>query len=374
MNFNRSTSPEMGEVEVVVEEGVPIVDFRLSATFHHAFASLDEVNLETEFRHRATVMRCPPKFLSGAYVSAMRVSMQEIRVGRAENNELRRIRGWKLFLMLPRMLLQKAGKGGLVPKSKLRERFAQFADGRWMGSIVSSREAAIAASNAKARRTRRCPDSLERRAERACAMAALGELSSARLSSEGEAIARGDGTTLAALRDRRRRPPEPREPILEEVLHHQPAAQVVFDNDWLLHNVRSSKKRSSSGPFRNDVRPHHAPLAQQLRQRVVLRVGAGGCQSRDSCRNCECHSSGKDDSFEETFRRGAWNCCGRRVAEVGGPYSRAGSGQQFQGQPPHHTNTPSPQGRLGPTGNVAVSGRSRNVRFDLQGRDDDSIA
>ena len=41
--------------------------------------------------------------------------------------------------MLPRMLLQKLGKGGLVLKSKLRERFAQFADGWWMGLIVSSR-------------------------------------------------------------------------------------------------------------------------------------------------------------------------------------------------------------------------------------------
>ena len=181
MSFNGSHGPEMGEVEVVVEEEVPIDDFRLSAAFHHGFGSLDDVNLETEFRHRATVMRCPPKFLPGAYVSALRVAMQEIRVGRAENNELRRIRGWKLFFMLPRMLLQKPGKGGLVPKSKLRERFVQFADDRWMDLIVSSREAAVAASNAKARRTRRCTDSLERRAERARAMAALGDFSPSRI-------------------------------------------------------------------------------------------------------------------------------------------------------------------------------------------------
>ena len=122
-------------------EDVPIDDFRLSAAFHHGFASVDDVNLETESRHRATVMRCPPKFLSGAYVSAMRVAMQEIR--------------WKLFFMLPRILLQKPRKGDLVPTSKLRERFAQFADGRWMDLIVSSKEAAVAASNAKARRARR---------------------------------------------------------------------------------------------------------------------------------------------------------------------------------------------------------------------------
>ena len=92
MSFNGSHGPETGEAEVVVEEEVPIDDFRLSAAFHHDFASLDDVNLESEFRHRATVMWCPPKlkFLSGVCVSAMRVAMQEIRVGRAENDELRR--------------------------------------------------------------------------------------------------------------------------------------------------------------------------------------------------------------------------------------------------------------------------------------------
>ena len=72
-------------------------------------------------------MRSPPKFLEGAYVSAVRFAMEEVREGRRTNNDARRIRGRKLFLMIPRMLLVKPRKGSLMPKSKLRDRFAQFA-------------------------------------------------------------------------------------------------------------------------------------------------------------------------------------------------------------------------------------------------------
>ena len=41
----------------------------------------------------------------------MRLAMEEIRQGRRTNNEARRIRGWKLFLLIPRMLLVNLGKG-----------------------------------------------------------------------------------------------------------------------------------------------------------------------------------------------------------------------------------------------------------------------
>ena len=270
--------------------------------------------------------------------------MQEIRVGRAENNELRRIRGWKLFFMLPRMLLQKPGKGGLVPKSKLQERFAQFADGRWMDFIVQW-EAAVAASNAKARRTRRCPDSLEGRAERARAMAALGELSSARRALEGEAIARGDEATLAALRDRRRRPPEPREPIPEEVLHHQPATQVVFDNDWFLHNVRSSKKGAAAGPSGMTC-DHLMPLLRNSGDsELFCELAQEVAKAEIPRRNRECHSSGKDDSIEETFQEGCEELLSAMCCGGWWPAQSRRFWATISRQPPHHTNAPLPQGR-----------------------------
>ena len=73
--------------------------------------SLDEIHLETEFRTKANLMLSAPKFLEGAHLSALRLAMEEIRQGRRTNNEARRIRGWKLFLLIPRMLLVNPGKG-----------------------------------------------------------------------------------------------------------------------------------------------------------------------------------------------------------------------------------------------------------------------
>ena len=100
----------------------------------------------------------------------------------------------------------------------------------------------------KCRRSGTRSDTIERRAERARVLASLGELSAARQALEGAALAPGDEVTLAALRDRQRPPPEPREPIPHEIFEHHPEHQFALDNDWFLHNVRASKKGAAAGP------------------------------------------------------------------------------------------------------------------------------
>ena len=41
-------------------------------------------------------------------------------------------RGWKLFLMIPRMLLHRGPGGGGIPRNKLIARFEAFARGEWL--------------------------------------------------------------------------------------------------------------------------------------------------------------------------------------------------------------------------------------------------
>ena len=163
-----------------------------------------------------------------------------------------------------------------MPKSHLRERFAQFAEGRWTALISSSRDVSLAAATAKSRRSRTSADSVERRAERARILAAMGELSSARLALEGEAVAPGDQATLDSLRDRRRRPPEPQEPITPEVLNHRPEALFTLNSELFLHNLRKSKKGAAAGPscggrsFWDHQRPLVSVDAQSAGPRVVV--------------------------------------------------------------------------------------------------------
>ena len=49
-------------------------------------------------------MKVPPTFLRGACRSAMRLALQEITCGMEFQNHLRVLRGWKLFILIPRML------------------------------------------------------------------------------------------------------------------------------------------------------------------------------------------------------------------------------------------------------------------------------
>ena len=94
-------------------------------------------------------------------------------------------RAWKLFLLLPRMLLHRPPRGGFIPKCQLLERFARFSRELLLASQTSSEDA----RRAQFRRSRTATDSIERRAERAFCLAQLGELSSARQALEGDAVA-----------------------------------------------------------------------------------------------------------------------------------------------------------------------------------------
>ena len=107
----------------------------------------------------------------------MRVALEE--VSEAAGNLVQLERGWKLFLLLPRMLLHRPPRGGLISKSKLSERFDKFARGEWVQLIRASIQCDEQAAVGRRRKGRRAND-LERRAIRALNFVQVGELSSAR--------------------------------------------------------------------------------------------------------------------------------------------------------------------------------------------------
>ena len=87
-----------------------------------AFAELDVVDLTMEFERRTRIMRTVPYVMRRAYREAMRVALDHISSGRSRTDVLQEERGWKLFLLIPRLLLFRPGRGGFVPKRKLEER------------------------------------------------------------------------------------------------------------------------------------------------------------------------------------------------------------------------------------------------------------
>ena len=157
------------------------------------------------------MMKSVPRFLRGPYRLAMRVALEEMVAGYRSHNLTRQERGWKLFLLLPRMLLHRGPRGCGIPRTKLLERFEMFVRGQWDNLLEASRVCGDKAAVARRRRTRR-GDDINKRVDRAEALVRLGELSSARQALEVAQLAPGSQQTLDVLRDQSKRPRETRVP------------------------------------------------------------------------------------------------------------------------------------------------------------------
>ena len=147
-------------------------------------------------------MKNVPRCLVGPFRNALRVALAEVS-GRAGNPvQLERV--WKLFLLLPRVLLHRSPRGGLISKSKLTERFDKLARGEWVQLIHASVQCDEQVAVIRRRKGRR-GDDLERRAIRALNFVRVGELFSARQALEGAEVAPGTEDTLKKLSDTSKR-------------------------------------------------------------------------------------------------------------------------------------------------------------------------
>ena len=230
------------------EEPVDIVFVPHARATTVGFQSLDDVDLTQVFEVPAMVMKSIPKFMRGAFRGALKLSLQEIQRGSTANNSVVEARGWKLFFLLPRLLLFRPPRGGLIPKGRLQERLARFAAGDWEALLLSSLEASMQGVTASRRRRRRHVDDMASRVSRATGLANLGELSRARQALEGDALAPGDESTWKLLTDEVRRPRFPREPLRREFVDMTPSVAVDLDLDLFTKNLRSARRGVAGGP------------------------------------------------------------------------------------------------------------------------------
>ena len=80
-----------------------------------AWQAIDAADMSLMFQHRPEVMRSVPHFLQGPFRNAMLMALEEA----CHPEGLRKERDWKLFVLLPRLLLHKPPRGGNVPRHKL---------------------------------------------------------------------------------------------------------------------------------------------------------------------------------------------------------------------------------------------------------------
>ena len=122
------------------------------------WSQLDEVDPAVVFRQRAAVMKSVPHVLRGPFRNVLKLALEEASWGNCRDNEVRQERGWKLFMLLPRMLLHRPPGGGVIPRSKFVARFEVFARGEWIQFLTASALCNEKAASARQRQRRRGGD------------------------------------------------------------------------------------------------------------------------------------------------------------------------------------------------------------------------
>ena len=153
-----------------------------------------------------------------------------------------------MLLLLPRMLLFRPARGGVVSRQKLEARFRSFEDGHWI-ELLSERTACAEKAHTQSARRRRHQhhDYDVKRATRALSLVQVGELSAARQVLEGASMAPGTIAILRELTDPHRRPPVPREEMTRVVAEAQPAERFQVVSEEFLICVRKARRGAAAG-------------------------------------------------------------------------------------------------------------------------------
>ena len=146
---------------------------------------LDEVSLQQVFQKRFSVLQSCPVQMKGRNRQAARVAIEALETAAFGNDEVMECGAWKLFLLLPFMLLRRPLGRRRNAKSELARRFDSFAAGRW-DELLKEAEAE-SSHNGTARVSREM--TAEQKAKMACQKIPLGEVSRTRQCLTGAALA-----------------------------------------------------------------------------------------------------------------------------------------------------------------------------------------
>ena len=204
-----------------------------------ALRTLDNINLQNTLQQKCYVFSAPPSFLRGRFRAALSFALRQILTTEAEAHTTR---AWKLWFLLPRMLLHRPPGTHHIPKSQWRARIQAFQQGDWDHLL---REAAAAAPSTTA--ANQHPTD-QRRAERARHLVHQGELSAARQALTAGPTAPGTASTLAELRDPERRPASPYESPNNPPTAVQPTEPLQLPAQTFLTCLRKTRKGAAPGP------------------------------------------------------------------------------------------------------------------------------
>ena len=117
-----------------------------------SWEQLDEVDLDEMFLMRAPMLKKCPRFLRGRLRFSFLVALRERLRCKLDGNRSGEDRAWKLFALVPMMLLHRPRHMGSVGRDELAKRVDRFTRGQWSELIAEVRFSASRTFPAPTRR------------------------------------------------------------------------------------------------------------------------------------------------------------------------------------------------------------------------------
>ena len=226
-------------------------------------AQLDAINLVEALGQRVYTFQAVPGRIRGAYRVALRQGLAMINDRATPQAESR---GWKLFFLVSRMLLYRSPGQPQVPTQELDRRVALFERGDWATLLHDAHRAAVTPARPPTGTV-----SIEARADRATALAHLGELSAASRALTAEPLAPGTMATLAELQNPHLRPQQAYPLHTAPPTPHESTA-VELPKATLLAALRTARRGAAAGP--SGVTNEHLRLVLTDAEEIRLLHGA----------------------------------------------------------------------------------------------------
>jgi hypothetical protein len=218
------------------------------------WGAVDTLDLRTAMLKRVPCLKKCPAFLRTQWRQCLRHALALRRVGRNSEDPVAELRGWKLFLLAPFMLLHRPTSRGSVGKADLEKRFDDFKAEKYSDLLAGAMAAVLPFKKREGRpdkaddegeATFTCQGATER-GRRAEAWVRMGEASRARQCLTGAEVAPGTEETLQALKEKR--PAGQRTLLPDDVMNFQPAAPLSLERGVFVDCVKTAPRGAAPGP------------------------------------------------------------------------------------------------------------------------------
>ena len=293
--------------------------------------------MEDIFRTRVPMLKSCPHFLRGRLRESFQVALRERHRAKMVQDEQAEIRAWKLFGLVPLMLIHRPSGTGAVGRSELCHRADEFARGHWSKLVTDALQ--ICPHHARPRAERSESEEQVRRGKAAQARVHCGQVSRAQ-ELTGATLAPKNAATLQELRARR--PQEQLREISQEVMDFVPEEGVKLDAKLFATCRRSAPSGSSPGPggctnemSRVCLDDHEALLLLTSAAEDFARASVPG--------HLHLFHHGHNDGIAQAGGRHPWHCNQHVIPQIG----RKDDGQTWN-KLARHSSSRCPHGR-GPT-------------------------